>query len=298
MLSRKDFLKTSALGTLGVLLTGKLASAEDLPFTALKGNTKLFTKSGGTILIHQSKYGLVVVDTQYPDNVSPFISHFGLSDSQKIDFLINTHHHGDHTGGNQVLGPVAKNMVAHKRVPELLLANAKANGKEAGLIPTITFESTWKQDLGTEIIHAYHFGSAHTSGDAVIYFEKDGVAHMGDLIFNRAHPFVDRRSGASMQNWATYLGKTVETLPKETVYVFGHASKGNAITGSYKDVEYFKHYLEAVVAQTKMAIDKKETKEQIMANVSLTGFDDVQSLSARLDLKTIFGLAYDELTGA
>jgi len=294
-ISRKDFIKTSAFGALGVLFTGNILKAEENPFVKLKGNLYTYNKSGGTILIYQSKLALVVVDSQFPQNVESFIPHFNLSETRKIDFLINTHHHGDHTGGNQILGPFSKKMVAHKRVPELLTQLAKDANKEPGFIPTTTFDATWKQDIGDDTIHAYHFGPAHTGGDAVIYFEKSGIAHTGDLVFNNAHPNIDRKAGASIENWIVYLNKTIETLPKETIYVFGHAAGTLPNHGNYESVYRFRDYLSAVLEKAKAAVTKGMSREEFTTDPILEGFEDVQTVSKRLNLSFVLGIAWDEV---
>ncbi|TNE70268.1 MBL fold metallo-hydrolase [bacterium] len=297
-ISRRSFLRISSASALGVLLTGKVAYAEDIVLTNISGNTFIYEKSGGTILIHTSADGLVIVDTQFPQSIEGFPAHFKLSDSKKIDFLINTHHHGDHTGGNQLLGKFADKMVAHKRVPELLTELAKAKGEEPGLIPTTTFTDTWKAELGKETIKAFHFGPAHTSGDSVIYFEKDNVAHVGDLCFNKLHPVIDRSAGASIQNWTIVLEKIMNTLPKDCRLVFGHSGEGYPVTGNADNLMFFKSYLTALLEAANNAVKTGKTKEELQKLPVLKGFEDVKSRGNRLSLPFVLGLAYDEVTGA
>lgn len=293
-LSRRSFIKTTGLGTLGLLFTEKMLHAEDAPFVPLRGNLYTYNKSGGTIVLYQSKHALVVVDSQFPDNVSSFIPRLNLTESRNIDILINTHHHGDHTGGNQILGPFAKQIVAHKRVPELLKEIATSSNKEAGIIPTTTYETEWKQDLGDELLHAYHFGPAHTGGDSVVYFEKSGVAHMGDLVFNHAHPFIDPKAGASIKNWISYLTKTTEKLPKDTVYVFGHASSDYGNNGTIETVQFFRDYLSALMNKAVDAVQKGISKDDFISNSVLEGFEHVGTVSPRLNLAFVLGIAWDE----
>lgn len=297
-LNRRSFLKISGASALGMLLTGRLLHAEDVILKPLRGNLFMYQKTGGTIVVHESKDGLVIVDTQFARSVESFPAYFKLGDSRKIDYLINTHHHGDHTGGNQVLGKFAHKMVAHKRVPELLTELAQAKGEDPGLIPTTTFTDTWKASLGAETIHAYHFGPAHTGGDAVIYFGKDNVAHAGDLCFNYAHPYIDRKAGASIANWQNALDKITETLPKDCLYVFGHAGADFSITGSTKELMHFKAYLAAVLNKAQEAVKAGITKEELQKDPILPGFEDVQNLGNSLTLSFVLGIAYDEVTGA
>ena len=129
-----------------------------------------------------------------------------------IELLINTHHHGDHTSGNRRL-PARRQ--AHPRAREL--RDVAAQGRRAGRgkaarrrrrgarcrpsYADSTFKDTWSVDFGGETVHVRYFGPGHTSGDAVIFFEKANVIHAGDLLFRRVHPRVDGPAGASVVNW-------------------------------------------------------------------------------------------------
>lgn len=296
--TRRTFIKTTGLGALGFLLTGKTFADTDSPFVVVRGNCFTYNKSGGTILIHQTKDTLSIVDTQFPANVESFIPRLNLSEMRKIDLLINTHHHGDHTGGNQILGKYASKMIAHQRVPELLKEIAAEKNQDLGLIPTTTFESEWKQTLGKETVHAFHFGPAHTGGDAVIYFEQDGVAHMGDLVFNRAHPNIDRKAGASISNWITFLNKTIDKLPKDTRFVFGHANPELPNNGTYLALQEFARYLNALLEKAKKGIESGMTKEEFLVNPTLDGFESFGLVSNRLNLPFVLGMAWDEINDA
>ena len=125
---------------------------------------------------------------------------------------INTHHHGDHTGGNKAYG-VSK-IVAHVNC----LASHKTVTEEAKTVAhqayaTATFTDTWTEKFGDETIEGRYFGPGHTGGDAVFHFQQANVMHMGDLLFNRAHPNIDRPQGARIDNWITVL----ETVSKRAI---------------------------------------------------------------------------------
>src|SRR5690606_40052313 len=95
-----------------------------------------------------------------------------------------------------------------------------------------------------EHIVGRHYGRAHTSGDIVITFERANVVHMGDLMFNRRHPVVDRAAGATMRNWMTVLDRTVEDHAADTVYIFGHANSEQPVTGGRDDLMVLRNYLD------------------------------------------------------
>ena len=140
-------------------------------------------------------------------------------------------------------------------------------------------------------IPAKYYGRAHTSGDAVITFEQANVAHMGDLMFNRRHPVVDRPAGAMLANWITVLEGAMRDHTADTVYIFGHAGGQHPVTGNRADVTVMRDYLTALLAHVRAARTAGQSREQIVAvRDPLKGFEDHGPLNA-----TILGNAYDEL---
>jgi glyoxylase-like metal-dependent hydrolase (beta-lactamase superfamily II) len=219
--------------------------------------------------------------------------------SRKMDFLINTHHHGDHTAGNPAFQSFANNIVAHENVPGYQMQAAKNRGQDAvdaQVVADMTFTDSWKQDVGDEIVHARHYGPAHTGGDSVIYFEKANIAHMGDLVFNRAYPYIDPGAGASIQNWIIVLETVADELPSDTIYIFGHGSSEYGITGSKGDVLRKKAFLEELLAYTQSGIDQGLSKEEIASTEVLPGFEDFAAPGWSLSLEFNINTAYDELT--
>jgi cyclase len=180
-----------------------------------------------------------------------------------IELLINTHHHGDHSSGNISFKGIVKRVLAHensqknqKRVAEL----NKTEDKQ--LYPDNMFGSVWTEKDSKEKISLYYYGAAHTDGDAIIHFGHSNIAHMGDLVFNRIHPFVDRSAGANIKSWIDVLDKTLKKFDKKTTYVFGHAAQGYEVTGTNEDVKAFRDYLEQtynfVQTQVKNGISQED----------------------------------------
>ncbi|HEX7123035.1 MAG TPA: MBL fold metallo-hydrolase, partial [Gemmatimonadaceae bacterium] len=215
-LTRRDFLASSAaaaaLAALGrpALALWQQGQAPEPVFTPIRRNVGFFTMRGGTIGWLVNPGGVVVVDSQFPAEAKACIT--GLnerSNSRPVDFLINTHHHGDHSGGNVSFRGVAKKVVAHTKADEHMRQPPGGQPPEDQLFPDTTFTDRWSADVGDERIVARYYGRAHTSGDAVITFERANVVHMGDLMFHQRHPVVDRAAGATMRGWATVLERTV-----------------------------------------------------------------------------------------
>ncbi len=316
MLTRRHFLTSStaalAVGTFGrfpVLAQQQPGQAPPVTplFKELRRNTGYWTARGGTIGWLINPGGVVAVDSQFPDTAALCIDEL-LKKSGKADIatLINTHHHGDHTGGNGVFRPKTKQIVAHANVPKYLKAGydgqmakrAQMNPPPPGPAPTepVTIDRTVSDVLtvehGDERISIKHYGPAHTGGDVVIHFERANVAHMGDLMFNRAHPVIDRTNGANIANWTTVLNKVAAELPADTLYIFGHSGPKFEVTGSRADLTRHANYLVALLQYVREQVKAGKTREQIVASTDvIPGFDDYGPLVARP-----LGPAYDEVT--
>src|SRR6202000_1829063 len=212
-MQRRNFLVNTAVAAGAFTLLSKKSFASWLAdpayqFKPLRNNVGMFAEQGGTIARLVNKEGIVVVDAEFPDPATHLISELKKQSDKPFEWLINTHHHGDHTSGNISFKGLVKNVAAH--------ANSLANQKNLALenknedkqlYPDTTFTDNWKIKVGDEKITAHYFGTGHTNGDAMIHFEHANIAHMGDLVFNRRYPFVDNSAGASVQHWAVALEK-------------------------------------------------------------------------------------------
>ena len=328
-MNRRDFLLRSSLfATAGLLARAKLsAQAPAAPtgaglaapvarpatapapvtpeFKLLRRDVGLFTARGGTIGWLANKDALAAIDAQFPDTAAMFLSGLPGRGGRKLDLLINTHHHGDHTGGNGVFKPETKKIVAHANVPGLQRAAAERAEKAGGAQPwakldaqvyaDTTFPEMWRTELGGETISARYHGPAHTSGDIITVFEKANVVHMGDLVFNRMYPVIDRPAGASIRHWVTVLEEIVATFPADAIYVFGHGNPKFGVSGARGDLLVLRDYWSAVLAHVEKEIAAGKKKEEVVAMENLAGFPDFHSpLPNRLGGN--LGVAYDELT--
>jgi glyoxylase-like metal-dependent hydrolase (beta-lactamase superfamily II) len=269
-------------------------------FTPLRGTVGYFTGQGGTIGYHISKSGVVVVDAQMPATAKVCLDGIKERDGGRlIDILVNTHHHADHTGGNPVFKESVKKILAHANVPDLQRAAAarQAAARPDAAAPEIvvanaTFTNTWEEDIGGERLALKYYGPAHTSGDAVVTFQKANIVHMGDLVFNRVHPYIDRPAGASIANWIKVLEGTVADHKNDTTYIFGHGSPKFGATGSRADLLYMRDYLAALLEFVRGEIKAGKPKDAIVKVTDpLKGFPDHGPLIER-----VLTPAYEELT--
>ena len=325
--SRRDFLAASAAAALAAAAGRPLAALARRPaqgqpaqpaqpvFTPLRRGVGTFTMRGGTVGWLVTAGGVAVVDTQFPPEARVLLE--GLqtrSRNRGVDVLLNTHHHGDHASGNPVFRGVARRVVAHgmadqhmRRAPGAApptptpaaqppSAQPPAQPAPEPLYPDTTFTHAWSADVGDERIVARHHGRGHTSGDAVITFERANVVHMGDLMFHRRHPVVDRAAGASMRNWARLLDGVASAHARDTIYVFGHAATGLPVTGGPDDLLRFRDYLGAVLAHVERQVAAGRSREEILAaRDALPGFEPWGPFG-QAGARDPLTVAYEELT--
>lgn len=300
-MNRRQFLLKSALMGAAVTLPAQklFAFRQESPFKELRRNVGTFVGSGGTIGWLVNKGGIVVVDSQFPESAQNCVNGLEEMGDAAFDMLINTHHHGDHTAGNPVFKEKVKGIVSHENVPDLQRAAAERNGQEAldaQVYADTTYTESWKSDVGDETIHLKHYGPAHTGGDTVVYFEKANVIHMGDLIFNRAHPFIDRGSGASIANWITTLNKVAGEYPADAMYIFGHGNSEYGITGDKSDLMHKRDFLKVLLDYTEKGIEAGKSIDELKSIETLKGFEEFKAPGWRLPLSANIEVAYAELT--
>lgn len=321
-MNRRDFLlRSGAAVSLGLLAKGPLSAQTPAPaapaaqvpvppplvteFRPLRRNVGLFTGRGGSIGWLAAPDALVAVDTQFPDSAAVFLKDMPGRAGRTLDAVINTHHHGDHTGGNAVFRPATKTIVAHANVPTLMRAAAARGPKpptEAELLPMLPdqgFAEGYRQGFGDETISCRYFGAAHTKGDIVTLFEQANIVHLGDLLFNRLYPVIDRPGGASIRGWVTVLEKVATEYPKDATYIFGHGNAKFGVTGATADLYAFRDYLSALLACVEGEIKAGKPKEEIVKRENLAGFPDFHVPPGRGNrLPSNLAVAYDELTSA
>ena len=138
-----------------------------------------------------------------------------------VDFVINTHVHGDHVGGNALMIENGSVVVAHDNIRARLLPDPTVAGGPGGL-PTLTFSDTVTFHVNGQELHVYHAPAAHTDGDAVIYFRDANVIHAGDIFFSYVFPFVDIDNGGSVSGFLAAQREILDMADDDTVIIAGH----------------------------------------------------------------------------
>ena len=262
-------------------------------FTLLRNDVGIFTEQGGTIAWLSNNSGMVVVDTQFVDPATHLIAELKKISTKPLNYLINTHHHGDHTGGNLAFKGMAEKVVGHVNC----LANhqktaAAQKSEDKQLFADTVFHDQWKAKVGSEHIQAHYFGAGHTNGDIIVHFEHANIAHMGDLMFNKRFPFIDRPGGANIQSWVNVLDKTISKFDKDTLFVFGHSADPLKVTGGKEEIKAMQNYLEKLLLFVKNELKAGKSKDDILKAQSIPGAEDFQGQGIQRSLTA----AYEELT--
>jgi cyclase len=250
----------------------KAMSEDPWKITMLTDDIGIFTERGGTIAFHYSKDGITIIDAQFPDTAQHLIDELKKRNGQPFHLLINTHHHGDHTAGNIAFKDMVTRVLAHENSLINQQRVAVANKTEdKQFYPTQTFGKVWEERAGKEKITLNYYGPGHTNGDAIIHFQHANIAHAGDLVFNRRHPYVDRSAGANIQSWMNVLDAAMKKFDKKTIFICGHSGNGFDVKGSGEMLVAFHDYLGNVLKFVGDEMRSGKTKEAILKATEIPG---------------------------
>lgn len=268
----------------------------DVHFTPIRRGVGIFESRGGTIAWLVRNEAVVAVDSQFPDSAAVFLDGLKKKSSRPIDFLINTHHHGDHTSGNAVIGEHAAHILAHANVPVLQQRAAeRSEAAEPPKVADITYEEIWEESVGDENIRLSYFGPAHTSGDSIVHFQEADVVHMGDLVFNHRHAYIDLPAGADTRNWMAVLERAYHEYSENTIFIYGHGNPTHGILGTREDLLFMSDYLGALRQHVSDGIRDGKTADEI-AEQGLDGFESFIVNGSKSGIAGNLKTVYEEVT--
>ena len=249
---------------------GQDFSKVQIKATKVSGNIYMLEGAGGNIPASIGEDGIVIGDDQFAplaDKIQASLKSLGITD-KPVRFVINTHYHGDHTGGNAPFANGGSTVIAQDNVRKRMATGGIAgNGgtihmenkpAEKAALPIITFEHDVTVHLNGEDIRALHFPAGHTDGDSIIFFPKNNVVHMGDDFVRYGFPFIDVSSGGSVQGMIAAMEKATEQLPADVKVIPGHGALSNL-----DDVREFTKMLKETSAVVQKALEEHKSLAQM-----------------------------------
>lgn len=198
------------------------------------GGIYMLTGQGGNIGLSVGEDGPFLIDDQYAPLTEKVRMAIAAITDGEVEFVLNTHWHGDHTGGNENLGATGTLIVAHENVRRRMqseqfqeLFNRRTPASPDGALPVITFTDAATFHWNDETIRAVHVAHAHTDGDAIIYFETANVFHMGDTFWNGLYPFIDVSSGGSIHGMIEAANRVLSLATSNSYIIPGHGPIGD-----------------------------------------------------------------------
>jgi len=221
------FISLSSLDTI-------YASHLEINTTKLTDNMYIIYGSGGNVILSIGNDGAILVDDQYAPVTEKLKSVIANLTDKQIKFVINTHSHPDHVGGNEKLGKAGTIIVSQENVRKRLsnnqffeFINQTIPALSDKGLPIITFSENMTIYQNDEEIRITHLNSGHTDGDSAVYFTNNNVIHVGDDFSDRSYPFMDLSSGGSIDGLISSLKKIVSIINKDTQVVGGHSGISN-----------------------------------------------------------------------
>ena len=248
---------------------------------------------GGNIGVSVGDDGVFLIDDQFaPLNDKILAAIKALSD-QPVRFLLNTHWHGDHTGGNEAFGKAGTVIVAHDRVRDRLAQKLARGGEADGTagLPVITFSESITFHLNGEAVVVTRQPPAHTDGDAIVHFPEANVLHMGDIYFNGLYSFFDGSSGGSFDGMIAALDWALARADDETRIIPGHGALSDR-----RELEDHLTRLKAIRARTQAAIDKGQSLRDFVASKPTADFETTYTGSYKvMEADKFLSLVYTDL---
>lgn len=240
----------------------------------LRDGIYMLVGEGGNIGVSVGEDGVFLIDDQHAPLTEKILAALEDISREPVRFLINTHWHFDHTGGNENFGEAGVTIVAHDNVRDRMSTEqvVEAIGRTFppspdAALPIITFNDTMTFHLNGETIHAFHVDSAHTDGDAIIHFREANIIHTGDTYFNGFYPFIDVDSGGSIEGMIAAVEGLLLLIDDETHIIPGHGPLSNR-----EEMIAYLEMLKTVRDRVKTAIDQGISPEDFIASEPMADF--------------------------
>ena len=248
-------------------------SKVEIKATQVAGSVWMLEGSGGNIGVSAGDDGVVMIDDQFAPLLPKIKAALAKISQKPVRFLLNTHWHFDHVGGNAGMADTAA-ILAHENVRKRMQAGAEMFGRkiepaEPRALPILTYQHDVTLWLNGEPVRALHVSPGHTDGDTVVFFTKSNVVHMGDDFFATGFPFVDLDSGGSVRGLIGAIDEVLPQIPPDAKVIPGHGS-----LQTVADLKKFRNRLDEIVALVARGLKSGKTVEQMQKEKLLAAYED------------------------
>ena len=224
---------------------------------------------GGTVSVLIGDEQIVLIDDAMVPTAQPILDAVTELAGRAPDFVINTHIHGDHVGGNALMQENGAYVVAHDNIRKRLAVDSKDAGGDGGL-PIITFSDSVTFHVNGQEVFVFHVHHAHTDGDGVIHFRDRNVIHAGDVLFNKVFPYIDLDNGGSVEGFIKAQEKLIAMSDDDTLLIAGHGDP----VASKADVEMNLAVLKDGRERVKALVEEGKTEEEVLAANPLADYHE------------------------
>ncbi|AQQ66844.1 MBL fold metallo-hydrolase [Microbulbifer agarilyticus] len=271
------------LAALGLSLSAAMSAQAQRDFSKVEiksepvaENLYMLTGLGGNIGLFVGEDGAFMVDDQFAPLSEKILAEVAKLTDKPLRFVINTHWHGDHTGGNENMGKAGALIVAHENVRKRMsteqftkLWDRTTPPAPADALPVITFTDATTFYWNGDEVRVQHVGPAHTDGDSIIHFKNANVVHMGDTFFNGSYPYIDISAGGVLDGVIENARKVIEMSDDNTRIIPGHGPLTDK-----KGLQSYHDLLVKLKGNIKALVDKGMSKEEVIAANPTKEFDE------------------------
>ncbi|MDD9878549.1 MAG: MBL fold metallo-hydrolase [Magnetovibrio sp.] len=276
---------------------GRDFSKVEITATKLADGVHMLTGAGGNIGVSSGDDGVFLVDDQFAPLTVKILAAIRKITPKPVKFVVNTHWHFDHTGGNENLGKAGTVIVAHDNVRELMRVDQvisafgrKIPAAPKAALPVITFNDTTTFHMNGQTLRVRHMPAAHTSGDSIVHFVEADVVHMGDLFFNGFYPFIDVEHGGSAAGMIKAADAVLAMAGPNTKIIPGHGPLADKVAlRAYRDM------LKGVHDAVKKLVDAGTPRAEAVAAQPTQAFD-AEWGDGFLRPEVFAGFVYDSMT--
>ncbi len=267
----------SVFSTIPLAVSGQNFDDVKIEATQLSERVYMLTGAGGNIGVSAGEDGVFVIDDQFAPLSEKILASIGKLSDKPLRFLANTHWHGDHTGGNINMTKAGATIMAHENVRKRLAEtpDRQNNMRPKEALPIITFSDGLNLHLNGEQIAFFHVDNAHTDGDVLVYFTESNVLHTGDTYFKGRFPYIDLKSGGSIDGYIKAVERALMVIDDKTKIIPGH--------GTVSDKSEYMNFLEMLKtlrARVSAEIGKGKTEDEVASNSEITKPYDEQGFGS------------------